>query len=139
MTPEERELERRERGPDLRRFRMYASQEGRAGFAVQFARTLEEKAGILLSHISIMIAVTGVIFSTAQEKSALSIVSGVELVLYLLLALAGFVAQILRDSPCRLRGVGRGHEQACPSELSHDELARLQRGPQAARLTADLV
>jgi hypothetical protein len=46
----------------------------------------------------------------------------------------GFVAQILWDSPCRLGRLGGGHEQAYPSDLPHDQLARHQRGPEGARL-----
>ncbi len=51
----------------------------------------------------------------------------------------GSVAQIPWDSPCRLRGLVAGHDQACPSDLPHNELARLQRGLEAAWLVADLV
>ncbi|WP_169791186.1 DUF5615 family PIN-like protein [Rubellimicrobium mesophilum] len=34
----------------------------------------------------------------------------------------GSVAQIPWDSPCRLTGLVAGHDQACPSDLPHDEL-----------------
>lgn len=52
---------------------------------------------------------------------------------------AGSVAQVPWDSSCRLRGLVAGHEQACPSDLPHDQLARLQRGPEAAWVAVDLV
>ena len=54
-------------------------------------------------------------------------------------ALIGFVAELRQDSPGGLSGIVAGDEQACPSELPHDQLARLQRGPEAAWLAADLV
>src|SRR5688500_8972542 len=53
-------------------------------------------------------------------------------------ALSGSVAELGWDSRCGVSGFGAGDEQACPSDLPHDELACLQRGPEAARLAADL-
>jgi len=52
---------------------------------------------------------------------------------------AGSVAEVGRDSPDGVRAVGGVDERACPCDLPHDELARRQRGPEAARVAADLV
>ena len=60
---------------------------GREGVALELERRIEAKAGILLSHISIMIAITGVLFAFEDIKPIRTAILGGELVLYLLLAL----------------------------------------------------
>jgi len=64
-----------------------AGARGKDGFAHELERRIEAKAGILLSHISIMIAVTGVLFAFEDIKPCRTAILGGELVLYLLLAL----------------------------------------------------
>ena len=51
----------------------------------------------------------------------------------------GSVAQIVRDSLRDSKVLVGLHEQAHTSDLPHDELARLQFRPEAARFAADLV
>ena len=51
----------------------------------------------------------------------------------------GSVAQIVGDSLGDSKVLVAGYEQTCTSDLPHDELALLQRRPEAAWLAADLV
>jgi len=48
---------------------------------------VETKSGVLLTHVSMMIAITGLMLSVRDSGGAYDMVLGVELVLYLLLAL----------------------------------------------------
>ena len=53
--------------------------------------------------------------------------------------LGGSVAEVGRDSPRELSSLGVGHEQAHSPDRSDDELAVLERSPEAARIAGDLV
>jgi hypothetical protein len=66
----------------------------------EYAANLEAKTGVFLSHISIMIAVTSILFAITEKGSRLSVIFGIELVLYLLLALLCIFLQ--REIPLKI-------------------------------------
>ncbi|MFK7754200.1 MAG: hypothetical protein AB8B51_16840 [Sedimentitalea sp.] len=53
---------------------------------IEEAHTLETKASTLLTHISMMIAVTGILFAVAEKESLAHIFLASELIIYLCLA-----------------------------------------------------
>lgn len=61
--------------------------EGQVQNGERWIATLEAKAGVLLAHISMMIAVTGILFAINGESLSYKLVLASELTAYLLLAL----------------------------------------------------
>jgi hypothetical protein len=90
--------------------------------ALLHAGKIETKGGVLLSHISIMIAVAGVLFSTLDDDDAvLRIVLGAELVAYLILAVCSLWLQS-EVSAKKLVEI-----QKASSAHNPDKLSRLER------------
>lgn len=54
--------------------------------ALELKNRSHQQSAVLLSHISIMIAVTGVLWAFVEKSSVLNILLGIELIAYLVLA-----------------------------------------------------
>jgi hypothetical protein len=70
--------------------------------ALNVTRRVEAKSAVLLSHVSLMIAVTGVLWAVAGEGTKSEMLFAVELVAYLVLAIACIAIQRERN-PTRVR------------------------------------
>lgn len=86
-----------------------ASQTGRGhlGPATELSRRSEQKAGTLRTHISMMIAVTGILWALLETESWLETIYGAELISYLILAtVCIFVQYELRPRDIAEQSVG---------------------------------
>jgi hypothetical protein len=54
---------------------------------IQATRRIEAKSAVLLAHVSLMIAVTGVLWATVEDQAYFELLFAAELILYLALAI----------------------------------------------------
>jgi len=67
-------------------------------FAERQISSVETKSGVLLTHISMMIAITGLMLAVSESSFGFELVLAAELIFYLLLALASIRCQYQFDN-----------------------------------------
>lgn len=96
--------------------------------ALVYGERIEAKSGVLLTHVSMMIALTGIIFVITDSGSILQLVVGLELIIYLALATACIWCQseIPQDLLLKLKNENLGATQEKLSPLEKKMAKHIQ-------------